>query len=103
MKTLPSPRNKPAARFITGLGLAAAMTEAHCATCAAYEEAVMAARREGREPDPALQPCDDYVMSGAFQTWLVAAMRDEVMEQVSCTGLDRMAILRSEEQGQEQE
>jgi hypothetical protein len=65
---------------------------AHCATCEAYERAVMA-RREG-EPLSA-QPCPAYVMSEPFKAWVVDAMRGEVMGQVSKAGLDRMAIAKA--------
>jgi len=50
--------------------------DAHCEACAAYETALMS--RAPGEPAPDVRPCDDYVMTPAFQEWLVASMRREV-------------------------
>lgn len=46
--------------------------------------------------EPAV-PCDDYEMSEAFRHWVVESMRGEVMQQVSGSGLDRMAILKADD------
>lgn len=56
----------------------------------AYEEAVMT----GQE---APEPPEAYEMSQKFQEWILERMRVEVAAQISGSGLDRMAVLRSED------
>lgn len=63
----------------------------------------MAGRAEGGDASPDVTPCGDYVMSERFKAWLVEAMRAEVLGHVSQAGLDRMAVLGSKEQGDEEE
>lgn len=64
----------------------------------AYEDAVMS----GRETP---QPPTDYEMSDRFREWVLERMRAEVAAQVSGAGLDRMAVVRSQdaEEGAEAE
>ena len=56
----------------------------------AYEDAVMAG-------EDAPQPPDDYEMSERFREWVLERMRAEVAAQVSGAGLDRMAVVRSQD------
>lgn len=67
--------------------------EGHCPRCTAYETDVMA---RGEATNTA--PCDDYEMSDRFRTWMVDRMRKEVMDQVQGAGLDRMALLKLDEE-----
>jgi hypothetical protein len=77
-----------------GAALAVAMPGPHCATCAAYEERVMAKAPDEVLP-PDVVPCKDYAMSDRFREWAVGEMRREVMSQVRTAGLDRMAIIKA--------
>jgi hypothetical protein len=74
----------------------------HCPRCETYEATVMA-RRPG-EPMPAsISPCKDYAMSPAFRDWAVAQMQKDMARQVSASGLDRVAVLKSREPADEPE
>jgi hypothetical protein len=87
-------RRRPFVALMWGDLLLRAMTGAHCATCEAYEERVMAkAHDEGLPPD--VVPCPSFVMSDRFREWAVAEMRKEVLGQVKAAGLDRMAVVKA--------
>lgn len=62
----------------------------------AYEAAVMAG-------EDAPQPPDDYEMSDRFREWVLERMRAEVAAQIGGAGLDRMAVVRSQDAEQDAE
>ena len=66
--------------------------DAHCDVCEAYETAVMA-HQAGEET----KPCDDYEMTETFKQWMVDQLRDEVLGQISGSGLDRMTIVKADD------
>ena len=49
-----------------------------------------------------LEPPEGYEMSDRFRQWLVDRMRDEVLGKISESGLDRMAIVKAPEPGEEE-
>lgn len=64
--------------------------DAHCDQCATYETQVMAGADD-------VAPCDDYEMSEPFKAWMVDRLRDDVMSQINGAGLNRMAILKDDQ------
>lgn len=75
------------------------MTGAHCPTCDAYEQRVMAKAADEALP-PEVVPCPAFTMSDRFRDWAVGEMRREVLGQVRSAGLDRMALLKAKRAGQ---
>lgn len=53
--------------------------------------------------EEAPQPPDDYEMSQRFREWVLERMRAEVAAQISGSGLDRMAVVRSQDAEQDAE
>jgi hypothetical protein len=54
-------------------------------------------RAPGEELPASAKPCPDYAMSDRFRDWAVGQMQKEVMGEVTKSGLNRMAILKSPE------